>query len=100
MKTNMNFFGKTISRRAAYLTGSVALQFLFIAADAVASVDALDYSGPTWSPYLVGAAIGVLSWLTFYFSDKAIGASSFYAKLAGFLGKNYRASAHGIAYLL
>lgn len=49
--------------------------------------DPREYSGPAWSPYLVGAGIGVLSWLTFYFSDKAIGASSFYATLAGFAGK-------------
>ena len=78
---------KLISRRAAYLMGCLALLFIYAATDAEASVDALDYSGPTWSPYLVGAAIGVLSWLTFYFSDKPIGASSFYAQLAGFLGK-------------
>ncbi len=50
-------------------------------------VDARDYDGAAWSPYLVGAAIGVLSWLTFYFSDKPIGASSFYATVAGFIGK-------------
>ena len=50
-------------------------------------MNALDYSGPAWSPYLVGAAIGVLSWMTFYFSDKPIGVSSFYAQVAGFLGK-------------
>ncbi|MES2924017.1 MAG: YeeE/YedE thiosulfate transporter family protein [Verrucomicrobiota bacterium] len=50
-------------------------------------VDAQDYDGGAWSPYLVGAGIGVLSWLTFYFSDKPIGASSFYATLAGFIGK-------------
>ena len=50
-------------------------------------VDARDYDGGAWSPYLVGAGIGVLSWLTFYFSDKPIGASSFYATLAGFIGK-------------
>jgi hypothetical protein len=36
---------------------------------------------------VVGAGIGVLSWLTFYFSDKPIGASSFYAHIAGILGK-------------
>ena len=47
-------------------------------------VDATRYDGPAWSPYLVGAGIGVLSWLTFYFSDKPIGASSFYATVAGF----------------
>lgn len=46
-----------------------------------------DTAGPAWSPYLVGAAIGVLSWLTFYVSDKPIGASSFYAQVAGLLGK-------------
>ena len=78
---------KLISRRAAYLMGCLALLFIYAATDAEASVDALDYSGPTWSPYLVGAGIGVLSWLTFYFSDKPIGTSSFYAQLAGFLGK-------------
>lgn len=50
-------------------------------------VNALNYPGPAWSPYVVGAGIGVLSWLTFYFSDKPIGASSFYAHIAGFLGK-------------
>lgn len=49
--------------------------------------DPLQYSGPAWSPYVVGAGIGVLSWLTFYFADKAIGASSFYATLAGMVGK-------------
>ncbi len=50
-------------------------------------MNALEYTGPAWSPYLVGAGIGMLSWLTFYFSDKPIGASSFYAHIAGFLGK-------------
>lgn len=51
------------------------------------SVNAQQYPGPAWSPYLVGALLGVLSWLTFYFSDKPIGASSFYATVAGMLGK-------------
>lgn len=50
-------------------------------------VNALNYPGPTWSPYVVGAGIGVLSWLTFYFSNKPIGASSFYAQVSGFIGK-------------
>ena len=31
------------------------------------------YSGPAWSPYLVGALIGVLSMFTFYFSNKPLG---------------------------
>ena len=50
-------------------------------------VDATNYDGGAWSPYIVGAGIGVLSWLTFYFADKVIGASSFYATVAGFIGK-------------
>lgn len=43
-------------------------------------------SPTNWSPYHVGAGIGVLSWLTFYCSNKPIGASSFYASVAGMLG--------------
>ncbi len=84
---NMASTSQWLSRRAACLIGSLALLFICTAADAGASVNALDYPGPAWSPYLVGAAIGVLSWLTFYFSDKPIGASTFYARLAGFLGQ-------------
>lgn len=73
--------------KSAYLVGSLALLLLCAAVDVGANVDARDYPGAAWSPYLVGAAIGVLSWLTFYFSDEHIGASSFYAHLAGFFGK-------------
>jgi uncharacterized protein len=47
----------------------------------------LDYPGPTWSPYLVGALIGILSWLTFYFSHKPLGASTAYARVAGLIGQ-------------
>ncbi len=50
-------------------------------------VNALEFPGPAWSPYLVGAGIGVLSWFTFYFANKPIGASSFYATVAGALGR-------------
>jgi uncharacterized protein len=46
-----------------------------------------DYPGAAWSPYLVGALIGVLSMLTFYFSNKPLGASTAYARLAGMVGK-------------
>lgn len=52
-------------------------------------MNALEYPGPAWSPYVVGAGIGVLSWLTFYFSNKPVGASSFYAHVAGFIGKSF-----------
>ncbi|HJQ79551.1 MAG TPA: YeeE/YedE thiosulfate transporter family protein [Lacipirellulaceae bacterium] len=44
------------------------------------------YSGPAWSPYLVGALIGVLSMFTFYFSRKPLGASTAYARIAGMIG--------------
>ena len=37
----------------------------------------------SWSPYIVGAAIGVLSWTTFLLSDRPLGASTAYAKTAG-----------------
>ncbi len=50
-------------------------------------VDATDYEGGAWSPYLVGAGIGVLSWLTFTLAGKVIGASSFYATVAGMIGR-------------
>lgn len=45
-----------------------------------------DYSGPAWSPYLAGALIGVLLWLTLMFSKKPVGASTSYATAAGLLG--------------
>lgn len=53
----------------------------------LAEVDPLRYSGPAWSPYVVGVLIGVLSMLTFYFSNKPLGASTAYARIAGILGK-------------
>ncbi len=46
----------------------------------------MDYEGGAWSPYLVGALIGVLSMATFYFSDKPLGVSTAYARLAGLVG--------------
>ena len=51
-----------------------------------AGTDPLQYSGPAWSPYLVGALIGILTMLTFYFSNKPLGASTAYARIAGMLG--------------
>jgi uncharacterized protein len=44
-------------------------------------------TGPAWSPYLVGALIGVLCWQTFYFSRKPLGASSAFASAAGMIGR-------------
>ncbi len=58
-----------------------------VASAAEIGVNAANYDGGAWSPYVVGACLGVLAWLTFYFADETIGASSFYATLAGFVGK-------------
>jgi hypothetical protein len=37
----------------------------------------------SWNPYAVGVAIGVLSWITFYTMDKALGTSSSFVHVAG-----------------
>lgn len=46
----------------------------------------MNEAGGAWNPYLVGALIGVLSMATFYFSNKPLGVSTAYARLAGLLG--------------
>ena len=38
---------------------------------------------PHWSPYVVGTGIGVLSWATFLFMDKALGTSTTMVNAAG-----------------
>ena len=43
-------------------------------------------SGGAWSPYVVGGLIGIVVLLSLYFSDKPVGASSFYATVAGLIG--------------
>ena len=58
-----------------------------LAAVPILGTSALQYAGPAWSPYVVGALIGVLSMSTFYFSDKPLGASTGYARVAGMIGK-------------
>ena len=65
---------------------TICLSLTALAGAVEFGVDARDYDGAAWSPYLVGAGIGVLSWLSFYFSDKPIGASAFYATVAGMIG--------------
>ena len=44
-------------------------------------------SASVWSPYLVGIAIGVLSWFSFLISRKTLGTSTTYARMAGLLEK-------------
>lgn len=38
---------------------------------------------PRWSPYLVGAGIGVLSWITFAVMGQALGTSTSFPRVAG-----------------
>jgi uncharacterized membrane protein YedE/YeeE len=38
---------------------------------------------PLWSPYVVGAGIGVLSWITFAVMDKALGVSTTMVRAVG-----------------
>ncbi|MDQ8184133.1 YeeE/YedE thiosulfate transporter family protein [Pelagicoccus sp. SDUM812002] len=45
------------------------------------------YGGPAWSPYLVGALVGLLTCASMPFAGKPIGASSAYATIAGLIGK-------------
>jgi uncharacterized protein len=72
-----------ILRALVLLLGAAPLAW----ATTAAGTDPLAYSGPAWSPYLAGAGIGALSWLTFLFSGRPIGASSSYATVAGGIGK-------------
>lgn len=45
------------------------------------------YPTPAWSPYVVGALIGLLVLATLYFFGQKIGASSAYADAAGMIGR-------------
>lgn len=45
--------------------------------------------GGQWSPYIAGISIGLLTLMTFRFSDKPVGASSAYATISGMLGKAF-----------
>jgi uncharacterized membrane protein YedE/YeeE len=42
---------------------------------------------PRWSPYWIGAGIGILSWITFGLMDKALGVSTTMVRAAGVLEK-------------
>lgn len=43
-----------------------------------------------WSPYIVGICIGVLVWISFIISDKAIGCSTAFARTSGMTEKAIR----------
>jgi uncharacterized membrane protein YedE/YeeE len=40
---------------------------------------------PRWSPYVIGAGIGVLSWITFGAMHKALGVSTTFVRVAGLI---------------
>ncbi len=75
-------------KRPVFITSATAAIAL-VPLSAMAQTGTVDpgTTGPAWSPYLVGALIGVLSMLTFYFSDKPLGASTAYARVAGLIGE-------------
>lgn len=52
----------------------------------------MEHEAGAWSPYLVGALIGVLSMATFYFSNKPLSVSTAYARLAGLVGNLFSRS--------
>ena len=72
---------------STFFSACFFVALLSVARAQEAGTNPLQYSGPAWSPYLVGCLIGVLTMLTFYFSDKPLGASTAYARFAGMLGK-------------
>ncbi len=43
-----------------------------------------------WSPYICGAGIGILSWLSFLLSDKPLGTSTSYVRTAGMIERLFR----------
>jgi uncharacterized protein len=43
-----------------------------------------------WSPYIVGAGIGVLSWFTWLISSEPIGCSTSFSRIAGLIEKLFR----------
>lgn len=43
-----------------------------------------------WSPYLVGAGIGVLIWISFILSNRPIGCSTAYARTSGLIEKLFK----------
>ena len=43
-----------------------------------------------WSPYISGIGIGILTWVTFLFSDRILGCSTAFARFSGILEKRIR----------
>jgi len=47
-------------------------------------------TAPRWSPYVAGIGIGILSWLTFLISKKALGCSTAFATTSGMIRKLFQ----------
>lgn len=67
-------------------SATAAFLYFLISIPAWAVSTAAQQTNGIWSPYIVGILIGGLVCLTFYFSDKPVGASSFYATVSGLIG--------------
>lgn len=58
------------------------------------------FEKPSWSPYAVGAGIGVLSWASFLTARKPIGVTTAFENTAAGLGQRFAPRASGVnAYL-
>ena len=75
----------TIEVLLTVVVGAVMLPSIAAAQEAGELPSPYPYPEPAWSPYLVGALIGVLVLLTLTFSRKPGGAASAYADLAGLM---------------
>jgi uncharacterized protein len=76
-----------ISRTLLVLLALLLMPALAAAQDIEELPSPYPYPPPAWSPYVVGALIGVLTMLTLTISKKPVGASSAYANLAGLAGR-------------
>jgi uncharacterized protein len=90
MASNGNSIGRM--KKMSLIIGIAAIGCLAVVAvvqvkaapaDAVAASGAGIWQMSRWSPYVVGALIGVLSWAAFLLSDKPLGVSGAYARTAG-----------------
>jgi len=72
-------------KRFAIAAPAVVMLFLVTPAPAYAAAQ-----GGMWSPYLVGAGIGLVSILAFLLSGSGIGASSAYMRTGGMIEKSVR----------
>lgn len=45
----------------------------------------MGFRSQRWSPYVVGLCLGILSWVTIYFMDERLGASTSFVRLSGLL---------------